>query len=158
MSFTTRPRRTGERQKKDYFFISEKEFKNKLRQKKILEWTRYLGYYYGTPKDFVEWQLNKSKAVVHCLDVKGALRIKRLYPRETVTIFVMPASVDTLPQRIQQRCSKTKTEEIKKRIQLAKTEIQRSHVYEHRLVNKELDKALKELKGILIKEMRFKRN
>ena len=80
VSFTTRPKRSGEKNRKDYFFIGKNDFKEKLKSKKILEWTRYLGYYYGTAKDFFEAQLVKSKAVVLCLDLKGAARIKKLYP------------------------------------------------------------------------------
>jgi len=57
ISLTTRPRRPGEKDKKDYFFVPEERFKKLLKAKKILEWTRYLGYYYATPKDFVESQL-----------------------------------------------------------------------------------------------------
>ena len=53
VSFTTREKRTAEIEGRDYFYISEKEFKKKLRAKKILEWTKYLGYYYATPRDFV---------------------------------------------------------------------------------------------------------
>ncbi|MBU0709962.1 MAG: guanylate kinase, partial [Candidatus Omnitrophica bacterium] len=70
VSLTTRPRREGERNRQDYSFITEKQFKLKLKGKKILEWTKYLGYHYATPRDFVEQQLKRGKSVILCLDLK----------------------------------------------------------------------------------------
>ncbi|MDD5729943.1 MAG: guanylate kinase [Candidatus Omnitrophica bacterium] len=154
ISVTTRGKRSGEKEGKDYFFVTGPEFKKRLKEKKILEWTRYLGYYYGTPREFVEKQLERSKGVLLCLDIKGALRIKRLYPDCTVTIFVLPYSVDMLAERIRQRCSKTKTEEIQKRVKLASRELRSSNIYDYSLVNKDLDKAIKELKNIIIKALK----
>lgn len=93
ISFTTRPRRPGEEDKKDYFFISGEEFKRKLKAKKILEWTRYLGYYYGTHKELVDSALAQEKHILLCVDLKGAASLKQLYPGNAVTIFVMPPSI-----------------------------------------------------------------
>jgi guanylate kinase len=152
ISFTTRPVRPVEKHKSDYFFISQAEFKRALRAKKILEWTKYLGYYYGTPKDFVDGHLNKLDGILLCLDVVGARKVKKIYPGNTVTIFVLPPSLDTLPKRIKQRCCGTDREEIKKRIQAAKEEIAASRKYDYKIVNRDLGLALKELKGIIIKE------
>ena len=154
VSFTTRPRRTGERTGRDYFFIAEKEFRRNLADKKILESTNYLGYYYGTPKSFVERQLKKAKGVLLCLDYNGARRLKRLYPRHTVTIFVMPSSLETLGQRIRGRCNRTAKEEIQKRLLLARQELLRAKAYDYRLVNEELPVAIGELKTIVLAEMK----
>jgi guanylate kinase len=151
VSFTTRPLRSGERNGKDYFFISASDFKEKLRAKKILEWTRYLGYYYGTPMDFIEEQLRRGRSIALCLDFKGAVRVKRLFPRETVTVFVMPGSLEDLPQRIQKRCAKTKQEEIRRRLALAKKEVKNSSRYDFVVINKELKHAVRELVGIIKK-------
>ncbi len=153
VSFTTRPRRSGEKHKREYYFISEKEFKEKWKAKKILEWTRYLGYYYGTARDFLDKQLYKYRGIVLCLDLKGAVRIKRLYPKNTVTIFITPSSLKELSARIQKRCSKTKKEEIQKRIKLARREILASRSYDYRLVNKDLHRAIRELKSIIHKNL-----
>ena len=75
VSLTTRKKRTGEREGKDYFFASEAEFKRLLKAKKILEWTRYLGYYYGTPKSFIDRQLKKGKNILLCLDRSEERRV-----------------------------------------------------------------------------------
>ncbi|MCK9594116.1 MAG: guanylate kinase [Candidatus Omnitrophica bacterium] len=151
VSFTTRPKRSGEVNGKDYFFISAEEFKKNLRQKKILEWTRYLGYYYGTARRAVDDQIGRGKGVVLCLDLKGAARVKKLYPGQAVTIFVMPPSMEELAGRIHKRCSQTQEEEIRKRLSRAKEEIRAFRRYDYSLVNRDLTKAVKQLKGIIIK-------
>lgn len=149
VSFTTRPKRSGEKNRKDYFFISQNDFKEKLKAKKILEWTRYLGYYYGTAKDFLGAQLRKSKAIVLCLDLKGAAEIKKLYPGITTTIFIMPSSLDELYSRIKNRCKDTKVREISRRLKLAGKEIRAKKRYDYIVVNKDLEAAVRELKGII---------
>ncbi len=120
ISLTTRPRRSGEQNKRDYFFISLKQFRQAKRLKKILEWTKYLGHYYATPRDFIAGQLKAGRNIILCLDVKGALALKRRYPHNTVTVFVLPPSKGTLLERISRRCHKTKDEEIKQRLKLAR--------------------------------------
>lgn len=152
VSFTTRPKRSGEENKKDYFFISQKEFQQKLKAQKILEWTRYLGYYYATPKDFIDRQLNKAKHIILCLDLKGALTIKRKYPKNTVTIFIVPPSQKTLLHRIISRCNKTKEEEVKQRLRLARQELLAADRYDYCLMNKDLSPAIRQLKKVIIKE------
>ncbi|MDD5060493.1 MAG: ATP-binding cassette domain-containing protein, partial [Candidatus Omnitrophica bacterium] len=102
-SLTTRPRRWQERDGRDYFFISPGEFKRLLKAKKILEWTRYLGYYYGTPRGEVEARLKKGGHIGFCLDLKGAALLKKIYPKNTVTVFVLPPSLETLKARIEGR-------------------------------------------------------
>lgn len=152
ISFTTRPKRSAERQGKDYFFISPEEFLKQQRAKKILEWTKYLGYYYATPRDFVEGELKKGKHLILCLDIKGALRIKRFYPKNTVLIFILPPSLKALQNRIKGRCNKTKKEEIRERLKLAKEELLASRHYEHSIINRKLPDAVRRLKEIVLKE------
>jgi guanylate kinase len=151
ISFTTRPRRSNERDRKDYFFLNRREFLSRLKEKKILEWTRYLGYYYGTPKELVETQLAAAKSVLLCLDLKGASRIRQLYPEVTVRIFIMPPSLHELPLRIEKRCQQTKKEEVFKRIKLARREVRASKAYDHCLINDKLDNAIKALKDIVLR-------
>jgi guanylate kinase len=149
VSFTTRPKRPGERNGKDYLFIGQAEFKRNIRTKKIIEWTDYLGYYYGTAREFLERQLKKPQGIILCLDLKGAKRIKRLYPQNTVTIFVLPPSVEELARRIAKRCRSTKNEEVRKRIKLARQEIKVRQWYDFCLVNHDLEAAIAQLKVII---------
>ena len=158
ISFTTRPKRSGEQDARDYFFISERQFRQKRAAKKILEWTKYLGYYYATPRDFVERQMQKGKDILLCLDLKGAQKIKRLYPRNTVTVFVLPPSLETLKGRIQQRCHKTKETEIKRRIRRGRQELLAAHRYDYCVVNKDLAQAARKLRGVILKERASQRD
>jgi len=153
VSFTTRARRSQERNGRDYLFISEQEFRRKLRQKKILEWTRYLSYYYATPKGFVETSLRKGRNILLCLDLKGASRVKRLYPRNTVTIFIKPPSLEALESRIKKRCNKTKKEEIRQRLKLARQELGAWRLYDYSITNGSLPQAARALKKIILKKI-----
>ncbi len=150
-SFTTRPKRSQERQGEDYFFVTRLEFKRLIKQKKILEWTRYLGYYYGTPKQFVDVQLKKGKNLGFCLDLKGAAILKKIYPKNTVTIFVLPPSLKTLKTRIKKRCKCTAKQEIAQRLSLARREIKACSRFDHCILNKNLQVALGKLKEIIKK-------
>lgn len=153
VSVTTREKRSGERQGRDYFFVSQDEFNRLKKSKKILEWTKYLGYYYGTKRDFVEDTLHKGKHIVLCLDYKGALSIKKLYPKNTITIFIVPPSIQALRKRIKGRCCKTKDEEVRGRLKLASQELRGVNKYDYALKNSDLKTAVKRLKGIILKEI-----
>ena len=153
-SITTRPKRSGEKEGKDYFFVTQGEFRRLLKAKKILEWTRYLGYYYGTPKGPLEKQLKASKNVGLCLDLKGARILKKLYPNNTVTIFVLPPSLSVLKERIQNRCRRTNQQEVAQRVRLARRELQSAGKFDYRIFNQNLAVALLELKNIFLRESR----
>jgi guanylate kinase len=150
VSFTTRPRRSGEVGGRDYVFINAAEFLRLRREKKILEWTRYLGYYYGTAREFAERRIKEGRHILLCLDKKGADRLKRLYPRSTVTIFILPPSIKTLRQRIKARCCKTRQEEIRARLRLARKEILLRSAYDYALVNDNLQQAQKALRALIL--------
>ena len=153
ISFTTRPKRSKERNGRDYYFISDARFKLNKRAKKILEWTRYLGYYYATPKDSVEHRIKHGLHVVLCTDLKGVANIKRLYPFNTVSIFVKPPSLGVLEKRMGGRCQKTGKEELRMRLQLAKEELRLSHRCDYQVLNKKLSDALARLKRIIVKRI-----
>ena len=150
VSFTTRPQRPGEVDGKDYFFISEKQFREQKKAKKILEWTRYLGYYYATSKDFIERYRKAGSHILLCLDLKGALKIKQAYSDNTVTIFIMPPSLEALRDRIRKRSHTTKEREISLRIRLAGKELLAARSYDRCVLNKELAAAVRELKKIVL--------
>ena len=150
VSFTTRPKRSGERDKRDYFFVSEGLFRRQLQRKKILEWTSYLGYYYGTPKSSVDRQIREGRHLLLCIDLRGAKNLRRLYPKDAVTIFVLPPSLDELRKRIKKRCSRTKENEVRQRMLLAKKEMRQAGKFDYCLVNKDLKKTVRELKQIIL--------
>ena len=149
VSFTTRPKRPGERQGHSYVFISAKEFQRLLKAKKILEHTHYLGYDYGTPSNPLEQAIKKGLHIILCLDIKGALFVKRKYPDRTVTIFVKPPSLSIAKKRILGRCAETKSRELSQRLQVASKELDYVNYYDYFLINNNLNKAVKELKRII---------
>lgn len=153
ISVTTRPKRTGERQGRDYFFVSRGDFLRRRREKKILEWTRYLGYYYGTPEEFVERNLAQGVSVVSCLDARGVTQLKRVYPGCVRTIFVAPPSVAELERRIIGRSPQVASQEIRGRLGMARRELFLAARYDYKIVNKKFTQALKELKAIVRQEL-----
>ena len=158
ISFTTRNRRSGERQGKDYFFITKKEFRDKLKQKKILEWTKFLNYYYGTLKEHFRGLLTKNKHIIFCLDEKGALKIKKFFPRNTITIFILPPGLTSLRARMVQPERRESGEETDKRLSLAKKQIAFSKNYDYRVVNDNLKAAVKKIKSLILKEISVRRS
>ena len=151
-SLTTRPKRSGEKEAREYFFVTAAEFKRRLKAKKILEWTRYLGYYYGTPKESLERQLKSGKNLGLCLDLKGAAALKKLYPENTVTVFVLPPSLGALKNRMKNRCQKTGHKELAQRMLLARQELRQANKFDYCIVNQNLKTALGKLKKIFLRE------
>lgn len=154
VSFTTREKRSSEVEGADYYFISKQEFELLRKRKKILEWTAYLGYYYGTAKEYIEAQFGKVCGLMLCLDIKGAKQIKKIYPKQTVTIFVLPPSIEVLADRIKNRCKKIQEKEILERVKLANKEIAQKGKFDYTLVNDDLDLATEQLKDIVIQELK----
>ena len=153
VSVTTRPKRRNEKGGKDYFFIRKTQFKELLRRKKIIEWTSYLDYFYATPKDYLDRQLKTGRHIILCLDTKGAWAIKRIYPENTVTIFILPPKIEALKQRIHLRSRGGREENLPMRLKLAKKEISLAKQYDYQIVNDDFPWALKELKEIITKRI-----
>ncbi|MFH1577526.1 MAG: guanylate kinase [Candidatus Omnitrophota bacterium] len=148
-SFTTRPKRQGERQGRDYFFVSKTEFQGLLKAKKILEQTRYLSYDYGTSRSAVQRAIKNGLHAILCLDIKGASFIKQTYPKRAITIFVKIPSLSVAKQRILSRSNKTTAEEVRRRMQLAKKELTHVKRYNYCLLNDNLNKAIREAREII---------
>lgn len=156
ISFTTRPQRPGEKDKRDYFFITQGRFRKNLEAQKILEWTRYLGYYYATPRDFIDGALKKGRNMILCLDLRGARKIKKFYPASSTVIFIRPPSLGELKTRITGR-SKTAKIELRRRLAMAKRELQDASKYDYCVINENLARATRELKSIILKEAGIKK-
>ena len=142
ISATSRERRGNEVNGKDYYYLSLKEFKNKIKNDEFLEWEEvYRDNFYGTLKAEVEriWALGKN--VIFDIDVSGGLRIKRKFPEQTLAIFVKPPSIDELKIRLKNR--KTETEEkISMRVAKASAELATAPLFDVIVVNDDLEKAL----------------
>lgn len=108
VSATTRKPRSNEKDGKDYYFISETEFKEKIHKKEFLEWEMvYEGKYYGTLKSDIERIWSEKKVPVLDIDVQGAIHVQQQYPVNTIAIFVQAPSVQELKKRLQLRGSET---------------------------------------------------
>lgn len=151
ISATTRARRENEVQGKDYFFISETEFLEKIEKNEFIEWEKFYDYYYGTLKNFVDNQLSQNKSVLLEVDVKGALRIKKKY-QNAVLIFIAPPNKQILKQRLINR--KTETEaDLSKRIARAEMELEFKDKFDYVVINENLETAVRKVKEIVEKEI-----
>ncbi|SHI74259.1 guanylate kinase [Algibacter luteus] len=146
ISATSREKRGNEIEGKDYYFLTAKAFKNKIKNDEFLEWEEvYRDNFYGTLKTEVEriWALGKN--VIFDIDVSGGLRIKRKFPEETLAIFVKPPSIDELKIRLKKR--KTESEDkINMRVAKASAELATAPLFDTIIVNDNLEKALEEAK------------
>lgn len=149
VSVTTRDPRPGEKNGRDYRFVSENKFKKMVEQNEFLEHEENFGNFYGTPKKPIEKVLKKGRSVLLNIDVKGAMRVRRSYPDDSVLIFIMPPSIAALKKRLHGRKA-DKTEEIKRRLDLARKEISYKNKYDHIVVNDRLDTAYGKLRKIVI--------
>lgn len=153
ISATTRPPRPNEKHGIDYFFITEEEFFDRDKKHLFLEWAKVHGYYYGTPKDFVEEQISKNQTVISEVDVQGAASIKESVTSgkikcATVFIFLIPPSVDILAFRLRRR--KTESEElVNYRLRAAIAELQVMEKYDYIVVNDKVDSAAEKIKAII---------
>lgn len=143
ISATSRAPRKGEIHGKDYYFLSQKEFKEKIENDEFLEWEEvYNGIFYGTLKSVVERIRNKGNNVIFDVDVVGGLNIKKYYGDEAMAIFVQPPSVEELKKRLQNRSTET-DEKIKMRVEKAKQEMSFAGQFDVILVNDKLESAFK---------------
>ena len=150
ISMTTREKRDGEVDGKDYFFVSEKEFINNINQDNFFEYIEvYQGLYYGTPKDKVLEKLRSGVDVILEIDVDGAFLIKEQM-KDAVMIFIAPLSVGVLKDRLIQR--DTDDEEIiKERLQKAEYELSQKDQYDYVIINDDLSIAINKLSEIINK-------
>lgn len=149
ISMTTRKPRPAEREGIDYFFVEEDEFKDKIERDELLEYARFVGNYYGTPKFYVEKLLNEGKNVVLEIEVQGALQVMAKCP-DALTIFLVPPSFEELERRIRGR--RTEAEEVvKERLDKARKEIATKDEYKYVVENDDVI-AAKEMIAKIIKE------
>ena len=149
ISATSREKRGREEHAKDYYFLSLKEFKSKIKNDEFLEWEEvYRDNFYGTLKTEVERIWAQGKHVIFDIDVSGGLRIKRKFPEQTLAIFVKPPSIDELKIRLKKRKTESK-DKINMRIAKASAELATAPLFDKVILNDDLDKALKEAEDLV---------
>ena len=150
ISYTTRPKRPNEKNGRDYYFVDKKTFRKLIKDDFFLEHQKVLEDYYGTPKYFLERARSKGKDLILCIDVKGGMYLKKNVKRDKiVTIFISAPTAQELSQRLRKRGDFAI---LKKRIALAKKELQFVKVYDYLIINQNIKKAMSLLEAVLIAE------
>ncbi|NCC46706.1 MAG: guanylate kinase [Bacteroidia bacterium] len=149
VSATSRLPRGAEKDGKEYFFFTEQEFSNKIKEEAFVEYEEvYPGRYYGTLKSEVERIWSLGKVVVFDIDVKGGVNLKKLYKSKALSIFIMPPSMETLRERLTKRGTETH-EAIEIRLARAQQEIGYSKQFDIVLVNDKLEDCLEAAEQIV---------
>ncbi len=150
ISATTRAPRAGEKEGVNYFFLSEEEFKQKIKEDGFIEWAKVYDNYYGTPRKYVEEMLEAGKNVMLEIDPQGAKSVKLRIP-DAVLVFIMPPSYKELERRIRGRGTETE-EQIEKRLSCAVGEINTLAAYDYVIINADIQEAVNNLKAIIAAE------
>jgi len=149
ISATSREARGNEKDGEDYYFISAKEFKNKIKLDEFLEWEEvYIDNFYGTLKTEVERIWSKGKHVIFDIDVAGGLRIKKKFPKRTLAVFVKPPDINELIIRLKQRGEES-PEKIAMRVAKAPTEMATAPQFDTIILNDDLKTALDDAENLV---------
>jgi guanylate kinase len=149
VSMTTRPKSDKEQQGKDYYFVSEEEFKERIKNGTLLEYARVFGNYYGTPADKVEQSLDKGSTVILEIDVQGGLQVKKIFD-PVIMIFILPPTHNDLGDRMMGRDRGEDEDTARKRLEKAGQETAMAwQYYDHMVINDDLEQAVKEVIEII---------
>lgn len=150
ISCTTRKPRKGEINNKDYFFITEPEFDRMVKQNQMLEWAKFCGNFYGTPKSEVEKLIYSGINVILEIEVQGAKQIINSYP-EAVSIFILPPSIKALRERLEKRGLDSK-KAVEERLLESRREINLAYDYQYVVVNDNLKECARDILKIIDSE------
>ena len=150
VSATSRQQAEGEIDGQTYYYLTEDDFKARIKNNEFLEWATYNGNYYGTLKEKVENQTAQGNDVILEIDVQGAMQIKKTYPH-AVLVFILPPSWQELEKRLIDR-NREDMEQIQKRLETARKEIPFADKYNYIIVNDDLETATKELESVITAE------
>jgi guanylate kinase len=156
ISCTTRPRRKGETNKKDYIFIPDEQFIQKTKNNSFLEYASVFGFKYGTLRSTIEKIFKKKKDALFDIDWQGYQQLKQS-GMNVVGIFILPPNKKELLRRLKNRGRDTK-EEMKKRMSLAQNEISHFPEYDYVVINKNLDQCSAQIQKIITAERLKKSN
>ncbi|MBR1866663.1 MAG: guanylate kinase [Lachnospiraceae bacterium] len=150
VSATTRQPRPGEVDGKDYHFKSVAEFRNLIDYNGFIEWAQYVENYYGTPRQYVEEELEKGNNVILEIEVQGAMRIKEQYP-DAVLIFLTAPNAQILKTRLEGRGTED-NKVIAKRLKRAYEETDDMQCYDYLVVNDDLDTCVEHVHAVILAE------
>ena len=157
-SATTRSKRKGEIDGKDYYYLSVSQFKKKIKEKAFVEWEEvYTDNFYGTLKSEIERIWSEGNHVIFDVDVDGGLNLKHAFGEKALAIFVMPPSLDQLRKRLEGRETET-DESIKRRMKKAPAEIEKSVDFDKLILNDSLPEAFKKAETMVRAFLKVKTN
>ena len=148
VSATTRPAREDEEHGKDYYFLNDEEFDQKVANGEFLEWEPYSGHKYGTLRSEVDKLVESGYFPLLDIEVKGALNVQELYGSDVVSIFIEPPSMEELKNRLSNRGSET-DKSLSKRLKRAEMEMKYADHFDYSVVNDDLETAYAEVKEII---------
>ena len=148
ISVTTRPKRLGEINGQDYYFISDEEYQNLIKEDQLIEHATVFGYGYGTPSRAVLDKIEGGEDVLFDIDWQGYRQIKDKLGECVVGIFLLPPSMAELRDRLMKR-NRDSVDIIEKRMSMARSEISHAEEYDWVLVNDDLDRAIKDVEAII---------
>jgi guanylate kinase len=151
ISFTTRDKRKGEKEGKDYSFLSREAFLKKIKKGELIEWAEVYESYYGTPQKIVRKALKEKKVLLMVIDVRGGLEIKRKYP-QSVLVFVLPPSFTELKRRMRKRGAEVKNLQ-DLRLNAALKEIRFLPNYDYVVVNNDLNQTVNLIESIILTQL-----
>lgn len=152
VSATTRSPREGEGDGKDYFFITTEEFEKMIAKDELIEYAKYVENYYGTPRAYVEKQMEMGKDVILEIEIQGALKVKETFP-DTLLLFVTPPNAEELKKRLIGRGTET-MDVIESRLRRAAEEAEGMDKYDYLVVNDNLEVCAEEMHEIICAEHR----
>ena len=145
ISVTTRPPRPQEQEGRDYYFVSEEEFKRRIDRGEFVEYASYSGHLYGTPLEPLKKAMGEGVIYLLEIDVQGAQQVLKKFP-EAISIFVLPPHEEELAVRIKGRNLQP---DLQGRLAIAREEVKLADQYKHRVVNDVLEKAVEEIRRII---------
>lgn len=148
VSATTRQRRAGEIDGESYYYLTRKQFEEKVKSGGFIEYEHFFGNFYGTLLDKTEEAVNIGKNLLLDLDVKGALNLKERFPDNSLLIFFRPPSFEELKKRLRKRDSED-DQALQERLQRAEFELSLAHQFDREVVNDDLDRAVDEVKAVI---------
>lgn len=157
ITLTTRPKRPGEVNSIDYYFLSEEEFLKKQNENYFIETTKYNGYYYGSPKSIIQ-DMKNGKSFILITDTAGANNFKKNIVQDAITIWITVPDVHELRKRLEKRHTDS-PEVVEKRLQIARHEIERETKeknFNYHVQNNNIEDAVADLIKIIKQNLKIK--
>lgn len=151
ISATSRPARGAEKDGVDYYFLSNEEFGDAVKNDKFVEWEEvYAGTCYGTLRSEIERIWSKGNVIIFDVDVKGGIKLKEIFAEQALSLFIMPPSIEELRNRLISRGTDS-AETIEKRVGKAELEIAHAPRFDKIIVNDDLQVAIIQAKQVIAK-------